>query len=271
MTNLLYIRQELDKLKNEIDAYPLKTDDLRTSYIELTYSSLELYYRQWCSVYSAKIISKKEIDLTDKEKEILEIFIGAVSNNTAFVSVRNGIHRSLLTETWSVFEFCLTYICGQVFDAETKNELLEHDFKEIGKILTRCQASEADTKKAKKLFSKGHLSHVPVNRKYNKLHSIFTDNYNGDWEIDKEFLEFYGKYRNCMHTNYIYHGNDKEYTFLDTTYTFTNGEAVAHSKEPDITDMFKLSLLLKTTCRRLFDSIQYTDLLEYPADKVIQP
>jgi hypothetical protein len=46
MGHLQYVRAELEKLKAEIDASPLGTEDMRTSYLELTFSVLDLYYRQ---------------------------------------------------------------------------------------------------------------------------------------------------------------------------------------------------------------------------------
>ena len=271
MHHLTYIKNAIDELGSEIDSYPLKSEDIRTSYLELTFSVLDLYYRQCCSLYSAKIIQEKAIDATEDEEAVLNIFLGSVSNTTTFYSVLNNINRSLLVDSWSTFEFCLTYMCDSLFDGDAKKHLLEYDLREVDKILSKYAISEGDRRKIEKKFIKGHVTHVPVVRKYGKVYSLFKDNYSGEWEEDSEFLEFYGKYRNCLHTNYLYHGNDKKYTFLGTTFIFENGEPVAHSKQPDIKEMFDLALKLKSTCRKLFDAVQYTGLLPYPSDKVIQP
>ncbi|MFD2785019.1 hypothetical protein [Hymenobacter rubripertinctus] len=269
--NMKYILDKLNDLGNEITIYPLKSEDLRKSYLELSFSTLELYYRQWCSIYSSIIIADKEVELTDEERKIIEVFVATKSDTTTFYSLRNSTNRNLLTESWSIFEFCLTYVCEQLFTDEIIHSLLEYDYKEIENILNKYNLNQSDSNKVKKIFSRGHLTHVPVSRKYNKIYSIYKNNHTGSITDDKLFLEFYGKYRNCMHTNYIYHGKSKEYSFFGTTYWFNDGEAVAHSKEPDITDMFNLALHLKDVCKRLFDSIEYTDLLRYPEEQVFQP
>ncbi|QNH62617.1 hypothetical protein [Hymenobacter sediminicola] len=269
MKHLEYIKNSLKELEIEISNYPFKSEDWRTSYLELTYSSLEIYYRHWCSIYSSQIVSEQ--NLSKEQEKIVEDFKSTTKNMTLFYSTRNSFNRSLLTEAWSTFEFSLTYICEQLFDENIKNELLEEDFNDLMKLLSTYSISEQHLTKIKKNFSKKHLTHVPVTRKYNKIYSIFKHNHSGDIESDRRYLEFIGTYRNCIHTNYIYHGNNKEYSFHGTTYYFVNGEAVSHSKEPDITSMFDMAIELKNVCRRLFDSIDYPGLLEFPADKVIQP
>jgi hypothetical protein len=158
-----------------------------------------------------------------------------------------------------------------LFDEDTKEALLGDDLKKIEKVLDNYQLQAEDRKKIEKAFAKKeHLTHLSVNRKYEKIYSIYRENYSGNWNEDKEFLEFYGKYRNSMHSNYIYHGKDKEYTFSGNTYYFVNGEAISHSREPDLKEMFDMALTLKITCKRLFDAIQYPDLLPFPSDKVSQ-
>ena len=255
----------------EIDSCPLSSNDLRTSYIEYMYSVLLVYYYQLNTNHAAKIVKDAPIGLTAEQLSILETFVGTVEENAHFYSIRNSNNRGLFIDSWSAFEFFLTYVCEQLLNETDKASLLEYDYKEIGKILSRYEVNEGDTQKVKKLLIKGSLTHVPVARKYNKLYSLNGSHYGGDWNEDKVFLEFYGKYRNTMHTNYIYHGTSKQYKILGITYDFTDGNPIGQSKFPDERNMFDLALRLKTVGRLLFDSIQYSGLLEYPADKVPQP
>lgn len=271
MEELEYIKQELGKLVDEIHSHPLGTDDIRRSYLELTLGVFNLYYIQWDTVTSARIIQQKPVEVTKEEKYILTVFINSVFEKEYYWMRRNSNYRNLLIESWSMFEFCLTYLCEELFNEEIKNQLLEYDLKEINKILSKYDLSALDKQKVEKIFYRDHLTHVPVTRKYNKLYSLFKKFYKGNWIEDSTFLDFYGKYRNCMHANYIYHGKDKEYTVLGTTYSFINGEPVAHSKEASASSMLDLAIELKSICRRLFDAIQHPGLLRFPAEKVIQP
>ncbi len=109
---------------------------------------------------------------------------------------------------------------------------------------------------------------MSVTRKYEKLYSLYKSHYKGDWKEDYEFLAFFGKYRNSMHTNYIYHGEDKKYNILGITYEFVNGEAIRPDRQLHVADMIDLAVKLKDTAMRLFNSIQHSDLLEYPADQI---
>lgn len=271
MENLKYIEAELKGLQAEINAYGISSDDIRTSYLELTFSVLDLYYRQWISITAARIIKEKYVELSQDELSVFEAFVGSVTDITTFYSVRNSSFRNLLIDSWSTFEFCLTYLCVSLFDEKATEDLLEEDFRKISIILSKYDVANDDRKKILRKYSTDHFTHLSVNRKYEKIYSIYKKRYNGDWSEDSKFLSFYGKYRNCMHTNYIYHGQDAEYTFDGVQYRFINGEAVDHSKEPDIKEMFNLTMRLKSTCKRLFDAIEHPGLLPFPSDKVFQP
>jgi hypothetical protein len=270
MEDLTYIQQGLEELVAEIQAHPLVTDDYRRSYLELTLSVFNSFYIQRNTIQAARIIQHKPFPVTPEEKKILDIFVGSIYDDGYFLR-NNGSYRSLITDCWSMFEFCLTYTCDFLFEQDIKIGLLEHKLKEIISIISKYEVSDSDMRKVTKKLLADHLTHVPMVKKYTKLHLIYEGNYRGDWAEDSLFLEFFGKYRNCMHTNYIYHGNNKAYTFLGITYEFIDGEPIRHSEEPSINNTFDLALKLKNTCRRLFDAIDYPGLIPFPSDKVKQP
>ena len=270
MENLEHINNGLKNLLAEIEALPLGTEDMRTSYLELTLHVFNLYYIQWNTVQSARIIAQKRFLVTEQERYALSVFGTSVSDPSFFHMRRNSAYRGLLIESWSTFEFCLTYLCDLLFTDEVKKALLEEDLNDIDKMLSVYSLSEPHKQKLNKIFVRGHLTHVPMTRKYNKLYSLFKRHYSGNWIEDSSFLEFFGKYRNTMHTNYIYQGNNKEYIFLGTTYHFVNGEAVSHSNEPTIDNMFDLAVKLKDTCKRIFDAVQHPEVIPFPSDQVQQ-
>jgi hypothetical protein len=270
MQDLAHISQEIKNLVAEIKAHPLSTEDTRRSYLELTLNVFNAYYIQWNTVLAARIIAGKQFSVTEEEQNTLSIFNKSITDLNFLYTRRNGAYRGLFIESWSTFEFCLTYLCDFLFSDEVKKELLEQDLNEIKRVLASYSLSEAHMQKVVKMFYRDHLTHVPITRKYNKLYSQFREHYIGDWIEDSSFLEFFGKYRNTMHTNYIYHGKDKSYTFLGITYYFENGKAVSQSVDPNINNTFDLAVKLKNTCKRLFDAIQHPELIPFPSDQVQQ-
>lgn len=146
--------------------------------------------------------------------------------------------------------------------------MFEHDFKKVVKILSWYDLSDEELLKLRGCLAEKHLTHLPVTRKYEKLYSLYKSHYKGNWNEDYELLVFFGKYRNSMHTNYIYHGGDKQYDILGIRYNFVNGHAIVPNRQLHVADMVDLGVKLKDTVMRLFNSIQYPGLLKYPADQI---
>jgi hypothetical protein len=83
---------------------------------------------------------------------------------------------------------------------------------------------------------------------------------------DKDFLLFLGKWRNTMHTNYIYYGKDYEYKFGHAHFKFENGKIVKWYDpfEPSPRLYFYLIGNLKDIWAVLIRSIKYDKIIEYP-------
>lgn len=270
MDHILYIKQKIDEISSEIKSCPFENNDLRISYLDHMFGVFNINYLQWCAIYSASAIEKAVVKQADRV--IFDAFLSIVKNNGYFTNINNSINRGLFLDSWSTFEFFLTYICNELFKEPTKEptktKMLEHDYKKVVKILSRHDLSNAELLKLKGCLAEEHLTHLPVTRKYEKLYSLYKDYYKGNWDEDYEFLAFFGKYRNSMHTNYIYHGTDKNYNILGVNYDFINGEAIRPNRKLHVADMIDLAVRLKDIAMTLFNSIQHPGLLEYPADQV---
>jgi hypothetical protein len=268
MEHILYIKQKIDDISREIESSRFDENDLRHSYLDHMFGVFNINYLQWCAIYSASAIEKAVVKQADRV--IFDAFLSIVKNDGYFTNTNNSINRGLFLDSWSTFEFFLTYICNcnEILNEPTKTKMLEHDFKKVVKILSRHDLSEEESLKIKGCLVNKHLTHLPVTRKYDKLYSIYKSYYNGNWEEDSEFLAFFGKYRNSMHTNYIYHGVDKVYDILGVRYEFINGQAIRQNRRLHVADMIDLAVKLKSTAMSLFNSIQHRGLLEYPADQI---
>ena len=266
MEHILYIKQKIDDISREIDSCSFDYNDLRSSYLDHMFGVYNINYLQWCAIYSANAI--EEAVVKEADKAILDAFMSIVKKEAYFSNIRNSINRSLFLDSWSTFEFFLTYICSKLFDEPTKIKMLEHKFKKVIKIFPQGSLTDEQLIKLNDCLVEKHLTHLPVTRKYEKLYSLYKSHYQGDWKEDYEFLAFFGKYRNSMHTNYIYHGEDKSYNILGINYSFINGEAIRPNRQLHVADMIDLAVKLKDTAMRLFNSIQHSGLLEYPADQI---
>lgn len=262
----MYIKQKIDNISREINSSPFDYNDLRSSYLDHMFGVFNINYLQWCAIYSANSIEKAIVKEADRV--ILDSFLSIVKSEGYFSSISNSINRGLFLDSWSTFEFFLTYICNELFQEPTKTKMFEHDFKKVVKILSRHDLSDEELLKLRGCLVDKHLTHLPVTRKYEKLYSLYKSHYKGNWDEDYEFLVFFGKYRNSMHTNYIYHGEDKNYDILGIRYDFVNGQTIRPNRQLHVADMIDLAVKLKDTAMRLFNSIQHSGLLEYPADQI---
>ncbi len=131
-------------------------------------------------------------------------------NETALENQRNSYHRTLIVDSWSLFETCISAVCQHVIDPQRLHELL------YGKIPKNPK---------KKITQLKHASFLTISRKTKELFDLAEYNSEKSLENDKRFLEFYGDFRNCMHNNYIYFGQKYEYEFDGKLYIFRNGES----------------------------------------------
>ncbi len=77
---------------------------------------------------------------------------------------------------------------------------------------------------------------------------------------DKEFLNFFGKLRNSVHSNYIYYGKDYEFNHVGMTYKFEKGKPIKQDPLSDLS-FFNLSIELRNVYQRLIEKIKFVNLI----------
>ncbi|MBC6609353.1 hypothetical protein H8B15_00350 [Hymenobacter sp. BT507] len=269
MQKLDYILDQCKKYKEMIATLPFIENDVRKAFFELNQANLDLYYKNMCWIYLTKAINDNEIKIDYSNKSI-HTHVTELTSTTKilgdFYNARNYGNRGLVTSAWSTFEFCLTYLCDGLFDQEMKEQVLNKDNLEVRKWLKPYKIKESILLKIDRILSKNHLTHLSVNRKYDKVYSIYKEHYSGNMDEDKSFLSFFGKYRNAIHTNYIYHGKKYSYEFNEIEYIFNNQQPITHNIDLDITHHFDLVLNLSEVVKRLFLCTDITKFVKYPLE-----
>ena len=127
------------------------------------------------------------------------------------------------------------------------------------------ELSEKEDGEIRKLTVKNHLTHVPITRKTDFLFKK-SNGYSRNQNQDKEFLRFFGKFRNTQHTNFIYYGNDYEFKFEHSHFVFRDTKLVKwtdpFSPSPNL--YFYLIHELKEIWKELIRTIEHKDLIQYP-------
>jgi len=267
MQHLDYIKDQLELIKVRINKLDFKEDDIRKDFHGLIWDVLDNYYRGFTYFALTKYIADGQVKF-DKELENLEDHLkhltGVMSDPELFASARNNLNRSIILDSWSVFEFCVSIITGYILKENVIIDLLAEDFQKVIKILKSTKVDTNSQAKLEKTLVKQHLAHVSINRKYNKLFSSVKSSYCRDINEDKQFLLFLGKYRNCMHSNYFYFGNYFEYEFGGVAFYFKNGEPIWNNKKYGIDLHFNIILELMEVFSELMDKLDYDALIPYP-------
>ena len=113
------------------------------------------------------------------------------------------------------------------------------------------------------------MTHISVNKKTDFLFKKVVG-YSRIINEDKEFLLFLGRFRNTMHTNFIYYGNDYSYKFGNADFQFENGKMVKWYDpfndnfvvSPKL--YFALMNELKKIWKALILSIPHKNIIQYP-------
>lgn len=178
-------------------------------------------------------------------------------------SHRNQINRGLIIDLWSQFEFSVTTICNSILNPSETESLFNERYQEIVKIVGENNLTDEIKEKLKKKLTERHLTHIPITRKCDKLFK-YCKNYTRDVNDDKQFLLFFGRVRNTMHSTYVFYGNDFEYVFDDIRTVFENGKPVYHRQPPGLKFYFHLGIELIKVFTAIISSIEHESKIEYP-------
>jgi hypothetical protein len=243
---------ELNQLLLQIPAAEKRfgADDIRTGFLDGHFSMLRGYY---CAYF--------QIDSQDILLRYHEIYKKTDFTMADIAHQRQGhkniLNSFLIIQSWSNFELFITLFAEAVLSEEKKKELLETEYLRIKGIIKTNPPSDSEDLKLKKL-TKHHLAHASMPHKYGSLLKLIADYPNDrNKENDRRFLEFYGRLRNCIHSNYIYFGRESsEDVFNGDTFKFTSGELI--SQQPGKEDTFlMMALSLKAIALLLMEKLPF--------------
>jgi hypothetical protein len=141
----------------------------------------------------------------------------------------------LFIGAWSTFELCVTLFCDAIASPQEKEKLLASTYKDVKEKIKKSVLDQTDLDALKESLMDIHLTHVAVSRKTDFLFKKSKNYPTERVKEDKEFLLFFGRYRNTMHTNYIYFAKRNlktlTYPFSDGVYTFENEKIVGYNNE----------------------------------------
>lgn len=268
MRNIDFISQWLNNLKAEIETLPFQENDVRKDFFGMLFSCVNVFYLGYMQFDFSDFI-KNGIITFDNSKTDYDIHKNRLSEIYKHPYLRdeynNFLNRSLFIDVWSNFELCVTTLCKALSNVEETDKLLNYQYYDLIKIFKNSQISEEDKEKLKKNFFKENFTHIPVIRKTDFLFKK-AKNYSRIIKEDKEFLVFWGKLRNTMHTNFIYYGKNYEYRFGHARFVFENGKEVKWEDpfEPSPKLFLYMITQLKEVWKALINSIDYEDIILYP-------
>ncbi|TWJ03338.1 hypothetical protein JN11_00876 [Mucilaginibacter frigoritolerans] len=257
-----------DDLKKEISQLSFQENDIRRDFygllFDVTYNSYISFAGQklFESIKDGDVILSDKLSISDKHVErLMEASIFPIRSR----SQRNYLNRHLLIDAWSNFELCTTFFVEAICKDDELENLLGHHFRDIYKCISKSNLNENERENLLKLTRKTHLTHVPITRKTDFLFKRAI-NYYRDAQKDKEFLIFLGRFRNTIHTNFIYYGKDFEYRFGHAHFKFENSKLVKWIDpfEPSPKLYFYLLGQLKDIWTVFVNAINHDSLIPYP-------
>jgi len=257
---------EIRNMENLIEEIRLKYEekDIRISYFEYIHAHLAFYFQ---NLYF--LDDNCFIDAYRKISNIPDLYRDNLQIPTKHLIYSNN--SKLLVDCWASFEYVITLIAERFVTIDEKNDILQNDYSCVKKII-KSISEEIDLKLRKKLINK-HFTLCSLPEKYNKLYKIIKDKYSQKRNIenDKKFLGFVGRLRNCIHSNYVYFGNEiEDFTFNDIKIAFKNGKLVTFNP---IKDDIIIDIVIETVniFKCIIDSNEDKKLIENPASDLYEP
>lgn len=257
------LRSEIIKSKQILEEhcqqYP--TEDIRIGFFDGHLGFLNHYYNCYTFLQSDLFI--------DNYAEVFNIQNLSENEDTIRSERTNQLYylnSQLLINSWSNFELFITLLSYSILDESSKNKLLNIDYEKIKRILYSQNVDidklEKNIAKEANTLKKKHLAQCSINRKYTEIFKLIKNEYSSirNYKKDIQFLEFYGKLRNCIHSNFIYFGKDYSYVYNNITFQFTNNEIMKQSEIRD-TLMIDMSIELREIVSVIIKLIKFNNLI----------
>lgn len=230
--------KEYKKLRDYLKSLNFDDCDIRLEYFQLMSSIYDRFHKGFATLdFLKRIADEKLLDDIVMPNESFRFIFNDYWDKPHREAYFSDSTRRFIIDSWSVFELIVTQILDNLLDRDVKEIFLNKEYNEVKSILDLEIKSESQKKKIYKLlkegnFTKSNLTHQSINRRYDKLFSIIKDKYNRDIESDKKLLRFLGVYRNGLHYNFVFYGNNFDYSFENLFFKFINGDTILTPNEP---------------------------------------
>lgn len=226
--NLDFLLDWTEKQKEMIREIKYPANDVRKDFFKLSYTNVYHYYIGYFNLFTSHTAKDGYLKLDDSLSNF-KIHVDRWAEISHFPVLERGnfntLNQRLFVFAWSIFELAVSTFFAAVADEEELQKILSMDYNEVLKCVI---VNEGKEDKLKKILIKNNLAHVSINRKYNYLLKKVRG-YGRSVIDDRAFLDFFGKMRNTMHTNFIYFGQDYEYRFGQAHFVFENNKQVVWS------------------------------------------
>lgn len=270
-TELNFMQKWIDDLKITIAKLEFEEEDIRKDYFYTSHTNVNHYYLAYMNIVNSFMIKNKHYVIDKSLERKFGSHLDRLSNlsrdQTHCDAHFNTINQRVFVMAWSLFELSISTFYKAIVD----DKELERQNNELYKnVLKNATIKEGAEEKLKKLLLKTSLHEIPIGRKYNYLFKIVRG-YSRNIKKDKEFLIFFGKMRNTIHSNFIYYGSDFTYRFGDAEFLFKNEKQVTWSDPfrdgkliPSVELYFHLIGQLNEIVHALFKYIKFDSKIPYP-------
>lgn len=266
-----FMQTWIDNLKTFINESHYEEDDIRKDYFYTSHTNVNHYYLSYINLFNSYIISTGNFAIN---KKIANNFRGHfdrlifVTRHPSHCQAHfNTLNQRVFVMAWSLFELSISTFYEHIVEDTELNRQYSELYREV---LKNVKVEEGKEEKVKKLLIQSSLHQISIGRKYNYLIKK-ADGYSRNKAEDKAFLEFFGKMRNTIHSNFIYYGKNYKYRFGDSEFIFTNQKQVVwsdpfekHKLIPSVELYFHLIGQLNSIANEIFKCNPCEEKINYP-------
>ncbi|WP_123898320.1 hypothetical protein [Aureibaculum marinum] len=261
------IKIEVKKSYNFLYSWAKKYSDkdVRSAFFELSYISLYSHYRNFYTGIDFNQFYEpfKEIPHNNHPEHL----------NTIFKNYYHSSNFMLMIRVYSSFELSLNLICDKCLNEKNKNELLNIDAEKLKKDLKNCHLILPDNIYNKHKFKS--LSRVPFLRKLRLLLKQQEKELSIERKEILNFFECLMHYRNSIHTNFVYQGNEDkhyeiEYNNEIITFNFKNNEIVQMASKDEWLGTTHLVGKTINYANLIYESLQYHNKIIDPSYEIFK-
>ncbi|WP_223577907.1 hypothetical protein [Sphingobacterium sp. GVS05A] len=268
-SQLDFLQNWRNKLDELIQQLSYQEGDIRKDYFRMSYNNVKQYYISYTSyltsylINDSLLISQEGVDSRygGHLLEVKALTKDIRDLNGCFYSMNHRVYIM----AWSLFELAISTVFNHVCPDKKKEDYLNKKFKEI-----KNKVPKEHWEQVKKTLKIKSINLLPMPTKYGYLLKI-AKGYDGNKQNELEFLTFFGKFRNTVHSNFIYFGEDFDYKFGQAHFVFRNGKIVKwtdpfskHENIPTVELYTHLIGQLNDITLKIFSAVPYEGFIGYP-------